>query len=71
MIETLAVIRILSALLSLVTRATAAAARATNLIMTARKQGREVSTEELAGLANESDGLLEETLAQLREAARR
>ena len=69
--ETLAVIRILSALLTLITRAMAAATRATKLILTARGEGREVSSAELAELATESDQLTEETLAALRSAAQR
>jgi hypothetical protein len=69
--ETLAVIQILSALLTFVTRATAAAARATKILMTARGAEREVSSAELADLAAESDQLTRETLAVLREAAQR
>ncbi len=67
----LAAIEILSAILSLVTRATAAAAQITSVVMTARREGRDISDSELADLAAESDWLTDETLAMLREAARR
>ena len=67
----LAAIQILSAILSLVTRATAAAVRITSVIQTARQESRDISDEELAGLAAESDRLTDETLAALREAAKR
>ena len=67
----LAAIQILSAILSLVTRATAAAARITSVIQTARGENRDISDVELAALAAESDQLTDETLAALREAAKR
>ncbi len=67
----LVAIELLGAILSLVTRATAAAAQITSVIQTARRENRDISDEELAGLATESDRLTQETLAALREAAKR
>ncbi len=64
-------IEMLGAILSVVTRATAAAAQITSTIQTARREQRDISDEELAGLATESDRLTQETLAALREAAQR
>ncbi len=64
-------VQLLSGLLSVVTRATAVAARVTQVITVARRQGRDISDDELAGLAEESEQLTDVTLAALREAAKR
>ncbi len=71
MTNALLVVQVLSGLLSVVTRASALAARATTVIMTARSQGRDVSDDELADLAGESERIGDETLAMLRQAAKR
>ena len=64
-------VQLLSGLLSVVTRATAVAARVTQVITVARRQGRDISDDELAGLDEESEQLTDVTLAALREAAKR
>ncbi len=67
----LAAMQILSAVLSLTGRATATATKITSTLQTARRENRDISDEELARLATESDRLTQETLAALREATQR
>lgn len=71
MTNVLAAIQVLSALLSLVARATAAANRITGAIVTARGQGRDISDQELADFEAESEQLGGKSQAALSEAAKR
>ncbi len=68
MTNALLAIELLSGLLSVVTRATATAARITSVITAARREGRDINDAELAELAAVSDGLKDVTLAKLRGA---
>ncbi len=64
-------IELLGALLTVVTRATAVAARVTTSITLARREGRDITDDELENLALDSEALTDVTLAKLRQAAQR
>jgi len=62
---TVLAIQATNALLSVALNSMVAAQKYQQLVLTARAEGREVTTEELAALKAESDALTEQTLANL------